>query len=587
MKDFLKMMFASFTALLLFFVLGVAILIGSLVAIISMKPEPKTVADNSILQIVLNKPIQDRTPDNPFQFINPTSFSIDMPLGLNSIVKGIERAKFDPKIKGIYMNLNDMSAGLATTEEIRNAILDFRTSGKFVITSADNYSQLSYYLATASDKIYMNPYGTFFLYGMSSRVMFYKGLLDKLGVEMQIIRHGKFKAAVEPFMLDKMSPENKEQISTYMGSIWNSILQSISSTRHISMDSLRTITDKLQVTSGEEALNVGLMDALYYRDEVVVELCKLMQVKSEKELKLVGVSDYSAAINLEEKESKNKIAVIYASGEISQGNGQGEGIFSGSLSKVIRSARNDSTIKAIVFRVNSPGGDAQAAEIIARELELAKQVKPVIVSMGDVAASGGYWISMPSNAILANHTTITGSIGVFGMIPNFEKGMKDKLGLNVDVVKTNENSDLLNVFRPLTNMEKNILQKRVEDIYTKFINKVADSRKMTASQVDSLGQGRVWSGDNAFQNKLIDQFGGLQDAIKMAVLSSGVSEYNLVELPKEKSPFEMIMESFGSQVKSMFRHSELEKSFQHYEYVIKSVNNQGVQARIPYEIEIN
>lgn len=585
MKDFFKMLFASILGVLIVIMVGFFIVVGVITAMLSMESTPTEIAPNSILRIALDKPIQDRTSDNPFQFINPLSLSINMPLGLNMLVKNIERAKSDPRIKGIYLDLSNLSAGIATIEEIRNALLDYKSSGGFVIAYADNYSQTGYYLATVADKIYMNPYGDFNLIGMSSQVMFYKGLLDKLGVEMQIIRHGKFKSAVEPFMLDQMSAENREQTMAFMGSLWNSVLQTISTSRSISVEELQRMTNQMEIGTAEDALSKGLLDQLYYKDEVIAELCKYTDRANERELKLVNITDY--AIGSGAKFSKNKVAVIYASGEIMQGS-DGKGVMSTDMSLAIRSARNDSSVKAIVFRINSPGGDAQASEIIARELELAKKVKPVIISMGDVAASGGYWIATPGHTILANHTTITGSIGVFGLVPNVQKGMKNMLGLTVDVTKTNEHADFGNIFRSLTLTEKAYLQRKVEDIYTKFITKVANSRELPVAMVDSIGQGRVWSGNNAFERKLIDEFGGLQDAVKLAGVRANIgTDFRIEELPKEKSPFEFLMNSMSTKLSTYFQKSELEYTFQHYEYVINSINNRGIQARMPYDVEIH
>jgi protease-4 len=404
---------------------------------------------------------------------------------------------------------------------------------------------------------------------------------------MQIIRHGKFKAAVEPFMMKEISSENRAQIMAYIGSIWNSILQTISKARDISMDDLNAIADKLTLVVAQDAVDKKLVDELLYKDELLDKLCTYTGAKSEKQLKFISISDYAMTPKKATKFSKNKIAVIYASGEIIRGEDDNN-VMSVNMSNAIRQARTDTAVKAIVFRVNSPGGDAQASEIIARELELAQKAKPVIVSMGELAASGGYWISTPGEVIMANQTTITGSIGVFGMIPNVQKGLNEKLGISVNTVETNKYAGFPSIYRPLQAVEREYLQKIIEDIYSKFVNKVSTLRDITIAEVDSLGQGRVWSGSNALNNGLIDRFGGLKDAIALAVEKAGVGDnYRIIELPREDSPLGRIFSLMGTRIKGKSNiGNELEYAMKHYEYIMNAVTHSGIMARMSYNVEI-
>ncbi|MDR1897047.1 MAG: signal peptide peptidase SppA [Prevotellaceae bacterium] len=572
MKTFLKMLLASILGMLIVIVIFFSVLVLSI-----NLTEPVIVKNNSILKISLHKPLEDRAGIPSVNFFN---LSIESNLGLNHILFGIEQAKYDSRIKGIYLELSGISAGIASVEEIRNALISFKQSGKYVLAYAESYSQKAYYLATIADKIYLNPFGNVDFRGMSSEIPFFKGFLDKLGIDVQIIRHGKFKSAVEPFMLDKMSEENKAQIVEYMGSIWNFILQTISASRDIKPEELNTIANNLELTFAEDAVNKKFVDKLLYEDEVVAELLKYT---GEKTLKTIDITKYySTPVTLNEK--GDKIALIYASGEIMSGEGDSD-IMSKNMANIIQTARKDSTIKAVVFRVNSPGGSAPASEIIARELELTKQKKPVVISMGDVAASGGYWISAPSDKIFAHHTTITGSIGVFAMLPDFGKTAKDKLGITFDVAKTNEHADFPSLTRPLRPAEKDYLQKSVEHVYSKFINKVANFRNMSEEKVDSIGQGRVWSGVNALDIGLIDYFGGIKEAVDEAARLADISDYTLLELPKELSTFEMIMKSIETKVSGSVN-NELSMTLKHYEYLVNSLKNYGMLAKLPYKIEI-
>ena len=573
MKQFFKILLASMLGMLLVVFITLGVLMSAF-----KTTKPVEVKANSILKIALNKTVDDRA---GIPTINPISMTIESNLGLNNILFGIEQAKNDSRIKGIYLNLSTVNAGLASVEEIRNALIDFKQSKKYIIAYAENYSQKAYLLATVADKIYLNPLGNIDFKGMRSEITFYKGLLEKLGIDVQIIRHGKFKSAIEPFTLDKMSSENREQIMTYIGSIWNFVVESISTSRQISPEELNNIANNMDLALAEDALNRKFVDKLMYEDEVLNELKKYTESET---LNITNISNYYTP-GLKQKKGA-KIAIIYASGEIMSGGGNDSFIMSDDMVKAIRSARKDSTVKAIVFRVNSPGGSAQASEIIARELELAKGDKPVVVSMGNLAASGGYWISTPGNKLFANRTTLTGSIGVFGMIPNMQKGMTEKLGITVDVATTNNNADFPSITRPLRDSERNYLQKSVENIYSVFLSKVASSRNLSISIADSIGQGRVWSGINALDINLIDYFGGLKESVAEAAKLANISNYSIVELPKELSTIEMLMKSFEAKL-SQKTNNELTNALKHYEYVISMLNNYGIMAKMPYNIEIH
>jgi protease-4 len=539
--------------------------------------EPVVVKDNSILKISLNKPLEDRAGIPEIDIFN---LSVETNLGLNNILNGIERAKYDNRIKGIYLELSDIQSGLASVEEIRDALVNFKESGKFILAYAENYSQKAYFLATVADKIYLNPFGNIDFRGIGSKLTFFKGTLDKLGIDMQIVRHGKFKSAIEPFTLSKMSDENREQIKSYTGSIWNYFLQTVSASRDIETDELNRIADNLELAVAEDALNKKFVDKLFYEDELIAELTKFSGGKS---LNTINIDKYYITSPVFSK-GKDKIAVIYASGEIMTGEGETD-IMSKNITEAISKARKDSSVKAVVFRINSPGGSANASEFITRELEITKAKKPVVISMGDLAASGGYWISTAGDKIFAHHTTLTGSIGVFGLIPNIEKAMAEKLGITFDVVTTNKHSDFPSITRPLKQVEKDYFQKNIEFVYSQFTGKVAKSRNLTVEKVDSIGQGRVWSGVNAFDIGLIDYFGGIKDAIQEAANLANISDYTILELPKELNAFEMLMKTFETKM-AKSQSNELARSLKYYEYLMNSIKNFGVVAKLPYTIEI-
>jgi len=587
MKNFFKHLLITILGVFVSLLLLFFVMIGVIGAMVSSSDKPTEVKENSILYIDFKQEIVDRASENPFKGFDFASMEPNNKMGLNNILKAIDNAKDDPKIKGIFMEIDAIGAGAATVEEIRNALISFKESGKFIISYSDTYSQKAYYLATVSDKVYLNPEGMVEWMGLRSEVMFFKGALEKLGVEPQILRHGKFKSAVEPFMLDKMSPENREQTLTYMGSIWNHWVDGISKARNISPEELNRLANNMEIFNGKSCIKNNLIDSLIYKDQLIDKLKALTSTPEKEDLKTVTLAKYFKVPAKKTKFSKDKIAVIYAQGEIGMGEGDDEAIGSDGLSRAIRKARRDSSIKAIVFRINSPGGSALASEVIWREVELANKVKPVVVSMGDVAASGGYYIAAPATTILASPTTITGSIGVFGLFFNFQNGMNKKLGINVDVVKTNDHADFFSVFRPMTAEEKAVGQMFIEETYQTFIGHVAAGRALAVEKVDEIGQGRVWSGVNAKDIKLVDEFGGLNAAIKLAAEKANVEKYRLVELPELKDPFQQLIKGMTGEAKAFLLKDELGVGgYKQYSRIMGMIKNQGVQARIPYDIEV-
>lgn len=587
MKQFFKFMFASMLGTFLLMTISGLICMGMLLSIISAAEADKVpVKDNSVLVMKLDEPIYDRSSNNPFETIDFSTMKSNRTPGLNEILDEIKYAATDDKIKGIYLELSALNAGMATVEEIRNALLEFKKSGKFIISYSESYSQTAYYLATPADKIYVNPEGSIEFKGLTAQLLFLKGLMEKIDVQPQIIRHGKYKSAIEPLISDKMSPANREQTTKYITSLWQQMLKGISATRKIDTAKLNLMADSLSVTNAESAVKYKLADAVKYKDEVLAELCTLTGIEDADDIPFISLTKYNKAISTEKfGYSKDRIAVVFAQGDIVSGEGDGKTIGSEKISAAIRQARNDSAVKAIVLRVNSPGGSALASEVIWREVALAAKVKPVVASMGDLAASGGYYISSAATKIIASPNTITGSIGVFGVIPNLENMFKNKLGVTFDGVSTNTHSDHISVFRPMDKYETAVVQKDVERTYSTFVKHVAEGRKMTEAEVDSIGQGRVWSGADAKNIGLVDDFGGLNDAIKLAASLAKLEKYKIVNYPKQKDPFIQFLEELsGEETVSAVLEKELGPSWSVYQQAKSVTEMKGVQARLPYEI---
>jgi protease-4 len=587
MKQFFKFTFASMLGFLLAGILMIFILVGIIASAMTMgNDEEVVVPEKTILMLTLDDPISDRSSDNPFANFNFSKPEASKQFGLNDITANLKKAAADPKVKGIYLELTDLPSGQATIEEIRNALIDFKKSGKFIVSYSEVFTQKSYYLASVSDKIYLNPAGGMEFKGMLGQVMFFKGMLEKLDIEAQIIRHGKFKSAIEPFTLDKMSEPNKVQTLAFISGMWNHILDGISESRKIPVGDLTAIANEFKIKSPQDAVSLKMVDKLMYKDEVLDELKARVDVKDNKDLKFMKLGKYAKAPETEKNSSKDRIAVIYASGNIVSGEGDEGTIGSDDISKAIRKARLDEHVKAVVLRVNSPGGSALASDVIWREMLLTKKAKPVVVSIGDVAASGGYYIACAADKIFAYPNTITGSIGVFGIIPNMKEMFNKNLGITFDEVKTNPYADYIPVTRPMNDGEKKIITNEIETIYTTFITHVSEGRKMSVAQIDSIGQGRVWSGVDAKRIGLVDQFGGLNDAIAEAAKLAKLKEYRTMELPEQKDTFEQIMQAFSGDNTSVFMKKELGAAFPYFNYLSQMSHLQGVQALMPYQFDI-
>ena len=591
---FSKVLLAAFLGTLIAMVVTFFIKVGVVTSMISgLSTETETISKpqaNSVLYMKLDYQIPDRTADDPFGGINFSTMEAQDMTGMNDILRNIEHAKTDPNIKGIYMELSSIPTSTATLQEIRSKLIEFKESGKFIVTYSENYSQSAYYMASVADKIYLNPEGALDLHGMATQIMFYKRLLDKLDVEMQIVRgpNNRFKSAVEPYFLEKMSEANREQMDKLLGSVWGQILGSISESRNISVEQLNKIADNLEtIFDANKALEYGLVDNLYYKDQMIEELKGL--TGSNKHINAITNSKYAKSFT-EKNSSKNEVAIIYASGQIYDGKGRDEeeNIYSESLSKTIRKAREDENVKAVVLRVNSPGGSAVASAIIGRELDLTKEVKPVIVSMGNYAASGGYWISAKADYIFAVPGTLTGSIGVFGTFPNAQGLLNDKIGLTFDVAKTNENADFGTVTQPLTEFQYSKLQQMVVKTYDDFTRRVAEGRGLTQTYVDSIGQGRVWSGADAIGLGLVDQLGDMEHAIAYAAEKANLgSDYKVTEWPKQKDFFSRLMESMNEEDKlDVAMKQKLGVYYDYLKGIENLQKNTGIQARMPFDMII-
>ncbi len=588
MKSFFKMVFASMVGMILsFFVIFILMFVMVAAIVASMDNEKVKVDENSVINISLDHPIHERSSKNPFDKLDFGGLDKNKSIGLNDILAGINRAKTDDKIKGIYLNVSSLQAGMATTEEIRNALIDFKKSGKFIIAYSEVYSQGAYYLASVAHKIYLNPEGILEFKGLGTELSFFKGTLDKLEIEAQVIKVGTYKSAVEPFILDKMSDANRQQVTSFLGSMYDHFLTAVSSSRKLPKDSLFAIANQLKVRQAADAVSYKLADGLRYKDQVLDELKNRTGRKKDEEVKSVSLSDYiKNNSSKEDNEGSNRIAVVYASGEIMGGEGSDETIGSERISRAIRKARTDDKVKAVVLRVNSPGGSALASDVIWREVVLTKKVKPVIVSMGDVAASGGYYIACGADSIFAQPNTITGSIGVFGIIPNMQKFFNNKLGITFDRVKTAEFADLGSVTRSLTDGERFIIQNEVNRIYSTFTKRVADGRKKPQTYINEIGQGRVWSGSEALKNGLVDKLGNINDAIRSAAKMAKLTDYETVAYPVQKDAFQSIFDSSEDKMKDYFTKKELGEQYQYYQQLKSALEFTGIQARMPYTIVV-
>lgn len=597
MKSFLKYTLATIVGVVLVNIVMFFLFFILISAIATFSEKTVNVKDNSVLTIRLDSEIVDRTSDNPFDKIDFFTMTSKKSLGMNKILASIKNATTDSRITGIYLDLTEIQGNfgaLAFTEEIRNALLKFKESGKFIYSYSNlGYSQKSYYLATVADKIFVNPETPLLLTGMSSSISFYKKTLEKLGIQPEVVKVGKFKSAVEPFIADEMSEANRQQVKKYLDSSWGSITQAISQSRNIPVDTINALTNRFNIYTTEEFRNWGYFDGIVYEDEMLNILKKKCHVDTTQKLNQILLTDYQNVSTFNPEFSKDKIAIIYAQGEI--GMEQTANAIGPSLAKTIRKIREDNKVKAIVLRVNSPGGSALTSDIIWREVDLARRTKPLIVSMGNVAASGGYYISCAADTIVAEPTTLTGSIGIFGMFFSGEKLIKDKMGINTNTVNTNEHSDFGGSYplplpissRPLTDYERNVLQNYVNQGYETFLKRVMAGRGLTHDELHAIAQGRVWTGEDAQKIGLVDVLGGLEDAIRIAAQKAGIEKYNIAEYPTVKNPIEELFNNLTDNVKARIMKEEMGSFYSTWQQIKNGIHNQGLVARIPYDIVPN
>ena len=589
---FFKVVFASALGYILAIVLFIVSVIFIGIGVASKaKPEVKIPSDG-VLNMKLNYPLADKSiDDSPIVVLSALDPNANIPLGLNKILRAIDQAKDDDKIKGIILDLTTFSSGYAKISEIRNKLADFKSSGKFIYAYADYYYFPTYYMASVADSVFVNPEGEMSFTGMVGQVSFFAGALEKMGIEIQAIRAGKFKGAVESFTRKKLSPENRLQMEAYINSVYDEVLSKISDARGISIDKLKTDADQLKMKSVGDFINAGYIDQALYKDQFYSTMKKRMGEDDDKKVPLISEKKYAKSLRAQGS-GRDRIAVIYASGDIVGGKGDGTQIAADDMAKTLKSARINDKIKAVVFRIDSRGGSSLASDIIWREAKLLADEKPLIVSMSDVAASGGYYIATPALKILAEPTTITGSIGVFGLLPNAKKLLNDKMGITFEYVGTGKNSDMGRIDRPLTSEQKNYIGSIVDKIYDTFLTRVAAGRKMTKEEVHTVAQGRVWTGKMAKEVGLVDELGGLEDAIALAAKEADLENYRLKEMPKSKDPIiEMVNKiqgntSLSSQLQQMVKNTGFESYVKQLNDIERWGTKQSVQAIMPYSIEI-
>lgn len=588
--QFLKYVLATVVGIFLTWVIGFLLFVG--IAASASKGDAPIVEENSVLKISFDAPIVEReSGDNPFKDLNLPVGNDEGGIGIVEFKKTLARAKTDNNIKGIYLDMSSVRAGFASLEEIRNALIDFKKSGKFILAYGEMYSEGAYYVASVADKIYLNPAGLMEINGLSTNITFFKGTLAKLEVEPEIFKVGDFKSAVEPFFLDKMSEPSRLQTTSFLNSIYNHYLDKVAESRKIDRKELEVISDSMLVRDAADALKYKIVTNLGYYDEVQDELRKLLKIEADDKIEFIGLSSYQKAddekseLN-EGKGSGDRVAVIFASGEITSGKGSDEVIGSDRIAEAIRKARLDKKVKAVVLRINSPGGSAMASDVMWREVMLTKKVKPIIASMSDVAASGGYYMAMGCNKIVAQPTTITGSIGVFGMMFNTQKLLNNKLGVTMDGVKTGEFSDLGNMTRPLTAYERKVIQQSVEKIYGEFTSKAAEGRHMKVEDLRAVASGRVWSGVEAKEKGLVDVLGGLDEAIKLAASEAKLKEgeYRIKQLPAKQSFIEKIMSDLNNEADARIFNAQYGELAPYVRQIKHLQEIKGVQARLPFDI---
>ena len=585
MRQFLKYVLATITGVLVLGLIGAVLLVGLIVGLAS-SDKTVTVAKDSVLELTLDKPIGERGFNNPLPgFVGGQASSI----GLDELKAAIRHAKKDGDIKGIFLNLELVQGGMASLEEVRQELVEFKKSGKFIVSYADAQSEKSYYLASVADKLYLNPQGTLEFNGLSSEPMYYKNLFDKLGVQVQIFRVGSFKSAVEPYFRTSMSDSARLQTSSFLNSLNDAMLADVAAARNIAPARLKVISDSMLVHNADDAKRLGLVTDLGYYDQATDYIKGKLGVKKDAKLSLIDLDGYSkSADDDDEESSSNRIAVVYAEGDIVTGKGGNESIGSTRFAEAIRKARLDEKVKAVVLRVNSPGGSSLASDIIYREVMLTKKVKPIIASMSDVAASGGYFIAMGCDTIVAHPTTITGSIGVFGVLPNIAPFLSDKIGITTDRVTTGKFSDFPTITRALTPFEQQQFQQEINRIYADFTTKAAAGRHMPVERLRRFASGRVWSGTEAKARGLVDVLGSFDDAVRIAARRAKLKEgdYRLQKLPYQKSFAENLFSSFNEEARLRLVKSEMGPLYPMFEQYKKLSEMKGAQARLPFELNV-
>lgn len=586
MKDFIKFTLATVAGIIFTGIIVSIICVVIIIGIFASNNTQTIVKENSVMVLNLSGNITEQTQEDPFNFIWGDFYPT---YGLKEILSSIEKAKNHENIKGIYLKAGALTTSPATIQEIRDALLKFKESGKFIISYGDFYTQGNYYLCSVADKMLLNPQGNVNWVGMASQPIFYKDLLDKIGIEMQIFKVGAYKSAVEPYISNSMSEANREQVTAFLHSIWNQLLEGVSHSRHLPKDSLNAYADRLvTLRAATDYISNGMIDTLIYQSEVKKYLQNLMHIDEQTSLNTLSLEEM---INIEDiaphNNSENSIAIYYAEGGIDDMTSTDEGISSKKMCKTLQKLCDNENIKAVVLRVNSPGGSAFGSEQIWHEVVTLKEKKPVIVSMGGYAASGGYYISCAANKIVAEPTTLTGSIGIFGMIPNMQGLLTDKLGIHTDVVKTNKFSDIGTIFRPFNAEERTYMQAEINRGYNLFISRCADGRKMSNEAVEKIAEGRVWTGEMAKDIGLVDELGGIERAIELAAEEAQIMEYDILSYPK---PENFLMNLF-SQKKDEYITSQMKETFEEYYpciQFIKSLQKQDhIQARIPFEPNFN
>ena len=587
MKDFLKFTLATVTGIVISSVVLFFISILVVFSMVSSSESETQVRKNSIMMLDLNGTLAERSQENPLDLIMKDDYKT---YGLDDILSSIKKAKENEDIKGIYIQATSLGAGFASLEEIRNALKDFKESGKFVVAYGDAYTQGLYYLSSVADKVLLNPQGMLEWRGLAATPMFFKDLLEKVGVEMQVFKVGTYKSAVEPFISTEMSAANREQINVYLSSIWGQITSAVAESRNLSVEALNKEADRmLMFYPAEESVKNGLVDTLIYKNDVRDYLKNLAGIDKDDNMPILGIQDMiNVKKNVPRDKSGNVIAVYYAYGEIDGGSSAStdEGINSEKVIKDLRKLKDNENVKAVVLRVNSPGGSAYGSEQIWYAVNQLKKEKPVIVSMGDYAASGGYYISCNADTIVAEPTTLTGSIGIFGMMPN-AKGLTEKLGVNFDVVKTNPYADFGNLTRPMNDGEKGLMQMYVNNGYELFLTRCSDRRGISMEELDKIAQGRVWTGSTAKELGLVDELGGLDKALEIAIAKAGVDAYTVMSYPKKEGFLESLMNTNpGNYIKSRMLNGKMSDMYRQFSIIENFDKIDRIQARVPFELNI-